>query len=84
MDLQPDWQQRETETWQRLHAGEMPIFAAGYLLNRSLVSLFFLPALANMAQVDPRKRAAIFAYSGTPGCRDPLVSAQSAWIPLPF
>ncbi len=65
VNLHPDWQRRENQAWERLQAGELPIFGAARLLNRSLVDMFLLPALGNLSQVDPRKRGAVFAYSGT-------------------
>jgi hypothetical protein len=64
VELQPDWNRRETETWQQLNAGTLPMFGAGHLLNRSLVSLFFLPALANPVENDLRRRSIVFAYCG--------------------
>jgi hypothetical protein len=64
MELQPDWNRREMETWQQLNAGVLPMFGAGRLLNRSLVSLFLLPALGNPSEGDLRRRGIIFAYCG--------------------
>jgi hypothetical protein len=63
-DLQPDWQQRQNQTWEQLHAGMVPIFTAGHLLNRSLIELFLLPALSNAELVDPRRRSLVYAFSG--------------------
>jgi hypothetical protein len=62
--LQPDWQRREQQVWEQLQAGNLPTFAAGHLLNRSLIDLFLLHALANPEQPDPRRRGIIYAYSG--------------------
>lgn len=64
LEMQPTWQQRENQTWEQLHAGTLPIFAAGYLLNRSLAELFLLPALSNPELVDPRRRNLVYAFSG--------------------
>src|SRR5208337_2072301 len=64
LQLQPGWQERENQVWEQLLAGMLPIFAAGYLLNRSLVELFLLPALSSSEQVDPRSRSLIYAFSG--------------------
>ena len=64
LDLQPAWQERENQTWEHLQAGRLPMFAAGQLLNRTLVDLFILPALANRDLVDPRRRGLVFAFSG--------------------
>lgn len=63
-DRQPEWQRHETETWTNLTRGETPMFAAAHLLNRSLLSLTLLPALANPQESDVRKRFLIPAYSG--------------------
>jgi len=64
MDRQPDWQRRETNLWELLQKGDAPIFVTAHLLNRTLVDFFLFPALSNSMQTDPRKRGAIYAYSG--------------------
>ncbi len=64
LELQPGWQERENQVWEQLLTGTLPIFAAGHLLNRSLVELFLLPALSNVDQLDPRRRSLIYAFSG--------------------
>jgi hypothetical protein len=63
-ELQPDWQQRQSRTAEQLTLGAMPTFMAARLLNRSLVDMYLLPALANAETVDPRRRSLIFAFSG--------------------
>ena len=63
-DLHPEWQQRETKTWTQLQAGEIPIFVAASLLNRTLCELYLIPAISNAEMTDPRKRVSIYAYSG--------------------
>jgi hypothetical protein len=63
-DMQPNWQRRETQTWESLHAGLMPMFAAALALNRSLVDFYLLPALSNSETLDPRRRRLLYAYSG--------------------
>lgn len=60
-----DWDRRESEAWRLLGKGEIPIFLASQSLNRSHVSLTIFLALANLSETDPRRRAAIPAYSGT-------------------
>ncbi len=67
VDLHPEWQERESRTTQQLLAGDLPIFAAGHLLNRTLFDLFMMPALANPETVDPRRRTAVYAYSAARG-----------------
>ena len=60
----PDWQQREAEARAGLDAGEVPLFAYGRLLNRSLLELLVIPALGNAGALDPRARTALHTYSG--------------------
>ena len=60
----PDWDRREAETWQMLGRGDAPMFLVGGFLNKSLISLMLFPALTNLSERDPRRRAAIPAYSG--------------------
>ena len=63
-DRHPEWQQRENRTWEQLNSGDLPIFGAGHLLNRTLFEMFLIPAIANADTTDPRKRAVIYSYSG--------------------
>jgi hypothetical protein len=67
LDLNPEWQQRETSTWEQFHAAQLPLFTVGRLLNRSLVDLQLMPTLANPETSDPRRRTLIYAYSGARG-----------------
>jgi hypothetical protein len=64
VERKPDWDRRESETWQMLTRGDAPIFLAGELLNKSLINLMLFPALTNLSVQDPRRRGAIPAYSG--------------------
>jgi hypothetical protein len=64
LDRRPEWDRRESETWRLLAQGQIPIFLAAQLLNRTLVDLTTFPALANLTEADPRRRSAIPAYSG--------------------
>jgi hypothetical protein len=63
----PDWERREAEAWQLLSRGEIPIFAAGQALNRSLLSLFLEPSIGNSNELDVRKRPIVYAFSGARG-----------------
>jgi hypothetical protein len=69
MNRKPAWDRRENDTWQQVNQGALPIFVAGQLLNRSLIDMILLPALANPTEPDLRKRVIIPAYSGA---RSPL------------
>lgn len=64
LDLKPDWDRRESDIWQQLSRGEIPIFVAAQSLNKSLIHLMLFPALANLSEKDPRRRGIIPAYSG--------------------
>lgn len=64
LDRKPEWDRRESETWQLLGHGEIPMFLAAQSLNKSLIELMLFPSLANLSERDPRRRGAIPAYSG--------------------
>ena len=66
-DRKPDWERRESTAWDLLEKGETPVFVAGQLLNRSLLSLYLMPALNNLNEADVRKRSMIYAFSGARG-----------------
>ena len=67
--LLPEWNNRASEVWEKLRSGEIPMYLAGMFLNKSLVHMLLLPALANRKERDPRKRRIIPAYSGK---REPM------------
>ena len=64
MELKPDWDRRESEIWQMLSRGDIPMFVAARSLNKSLIDLMLFPALTNLSENDPRRRGAVAAYSG--------------------
>ncbi len=64
LDQKPDWDRRESETWQLLSRGAVPMFVAAQFLNKSLIDLMLFPALANLSENDPRRRGVVAAYSG--------------------
>lgn len=78
IELNPGWEKRETDTWNMLAKGEIPLFAVGRLLNRPLISLFLLPALSNLDEPDARKRPLVYGFSGARGklAVDPQVIAM--------
>lgn len=63
-ERKPEWDRRESETWQLLSRGDIPMFLAAQSLNKSLIDLMLFPALANLSVGDPRRRGTIPAYSG--------------------
>ena len=63
-DRKPEWDKREATAWQQLNVGNIPIFGAAHLLNRSLIDFVLLPSLANLTEPDPRRRSIIYAFSG--------------------
>lgn len=64
LDRKPEWERRESETWQLLSHGNIPMFMAAQALNKSLVDLMLFPALANQSENDPRRRGVVPACSG--------------------
>jgi hypothetical protein len=44
--------------------GEIPLFGAAYLINRSLIDLILLQSSGNLSESDPRRRSIVYAYSG--------------------
>lgn len=64
LDRKPDWDRRESDILQLLLQGKIPLFLAAKSLNRTLIDLTSLPALANLSETDPRRRNGIAAFSG--------------------
>ncbi|MBE9109291.1 HNH endonuclease [Nodosilinea sp. LEGE 07298] len=64
LDRKPHWDRRETEIFQLLIQGRMPLFLAAQGLNQSLIHLMLFPAFTNLLQPDPRRKRLIPAYSG--------------------
>lgn len=63
-NMNPDWKRQETETWEALSRGDIPMFVAAELLNRSLINMMLYPAMGNLLENDPRRRGIVPAYSG--------------------
>ena len=72
LDRKPEWDKRESSARQQLNAGNLPIFGAAHLLNRSLIDFVLLPSLANIGETDPRRRGIVYAYSGARPAAPPL------------
>ena len=70
LDMKPEWDRRESETWGQLSRGDVPITLAAKSLRKSLVGLTLFPALLNLSERDPRRRGAIPAYSGVRSTRN--------------
>jgi hypothetical protein len=64
MNMRPDWERHESETWDQLSKGQMPLFVAAMRLNRTTISMLLTPALANLDEVDPRRRSLFLTFSG--------------------
>jgi len=65
IDQKPEWDRRKSEAWKQVNCGEIPMFLAGQLLNKSLCDFMLFPALANRLERDPRRRSMVPAYSGS-------------------
>ncbi len=63
-DRKIEWDRRESETWQLLSCGDVPMFVAAQSLNKALVYLMLFPAYSNLSERDPRGRVPLSAYSG--------------------
>jgi pimeloyl-ACP methyl ester carboxylesterase len=61
------WDKHESNVWEQLMQGTVPMFTVSRVLNRSLFNLFLLPALSNLDESDVRKRPMIYAFSGARG-----------------
>ena len=55
LDQKPGWDHLESKTWRLLSRGEIPLFRAAQSLRKSLIDLTLFPALANLAEKDPRR-----------------------------
>jgi len=64
VERKPEWDKRESSAWQKLNAGQIPMFGAAHMLGRSLLDFMLLSSLANMNEPDLRRRAIIYGYSG--------------------
>lgn len=64
LDQKPEWDRRETETWELFGRGDIPMFLAAQSFNKPLIDLMLFPALANLSERDLRRKAGIPAYSG--------------------
>jgi hypothetical protein len=63
-NMQPDWNKKTTSLWDQLKTGQIPVFTAAQVLNRSLLDFYLTPALVNPTQTDIRRRNVVFAFSG--------------------
>ena len=72
VNLNSEWNQRNHEIWRLYASGEITMLLAAHYLNRSAAELTLFRALANLSEVDPRRRGVIPAYSGnrSPACID--------------
>ncbi|KPF47262.1 triacylglycerol lipase [Rhizobium sp. AAP43] len=64
MNMRPDWERHESETWDQLSRGQMPLFVAAMRLNRTTISMLLTPALASLDEADPRRRSLFLTFSG--------------------
>lgn len=62
--MKTEWDRHEFKIWQMLSRGDIPMFLAGEVLNRTLASFMLFPALANLSESDLRRRGAVPSYSG--------------------
>ena len=60
----PAWGKHESDIWEEVMKGRLPMYLASRFLNRTLASLTVFSALANLNEQDPRRRSLIPTYSG--------------------
>ena len=77
-ERKPAWDKREADARDLLTKGNIPQFAFGQVLNRSLLTLFLLPSLSNVDEPDVRRRPIVHALSGAraPSALDPCTIAM--------
>ena len=63
-DQMPDWNRRESQTWEQFQLGEIPMMVVGQSLRKSQAELMLFPAFGNSLEKDPRKRIVVPGYSG--------------------
>ncbi|XID90456.1 hypothetical protein ACF3MZ_18150 [Paenibacillaceae bacterium WGS1546] len=64
LERKPEWERRESETWQLLSQGKIPLFLAAQTLNSSLINLMLFPAFSNQVESDFRRKGIVPAFSG--------------------
>jgi len=64
LELNPGWNERVDRAWDLLVKGEVPMFLAARVANRTLLDLYLRPALRNLQETDVRRRQVVFAFSG--------------------
>lgn len=64
VDLKPKWDKNLEDVLRQLNEGKLPLFGAALMLNRSLADLTLLPSLANLKELDARRRSIVYAFSG--------------------
>ena len=64
LDSKTHWERRVSETWKSVSRGEIPMYDAARLLNKSLIELMLVTAFVNESESDPRRRSVIPANSG--------------------
>lgn len=64
LNFRPNWQKQESEIWEALSRGEIPMFLAADSTNRSLIHMMIFPALTNLTENDIRRKGMVYAYSG--------------------
>ena len=64
LDRKPEWERREFGIGRMLSRGAIPMYLAAHALNESLIDLMLFPTFVNQTETDPRRRGAVFAYSG--------------------
>ena len=65
INLQPNWNENIAKTSDMLSKGEVLMYMAAQVVKKPLYDLILYPAISNLDEKDPRRRAAISSFSGT-------------------
>ena len=64
LDWKTRWDRQQSETLWLLSQGVISMFGAAHVLNKTLIDLMLYPFYGNLIETDPRRRTAVFAFSG--------------------
>lgn len=64
LERQPEWNAHQSSVFERVRAGELPLFAAAQALNSTLIQMILVTGLANFDESDGRARPLISLRAG--------------------
>lgn len=64
VELKPDWDRRQDQTYTALNVGQITVSGAAYVLNQSMIKNCLLVPAINLQESDARRRNLVYAFSG--------------------